>query len=99
VLPSLFEMMGIVLAEAMSSGVPCVVHRHPVMETVVGSGGVAIEMDQKGSLSDYLRGLSVEVVQQMGAAARSHVESVLSTDVVIEQYLRYYERILESQST
>jgi len=99
VLPSLFEMMGIVLVEAMSSGVPCIVHRHPVMATVVGPGGAAIDMDQRGVLSDYLRGLSGDVVEQMGGAARSHVEGVFSTDVVIEQYLRYYERILESQST
>ena len=99
VLPSLFEMMGIVLAEAMSSGVPCIVHRHPVMETVVGPGGVALNMDQSGVLSDYLRGLSGEVVQQMGGAARSHVEGTFSTDVVIEQYLRYYEQVLGTQST
>jgi glycosyltransferase involved in cell wall biosynthesis len=36
VLPSLFEMMPIALLEAMASGLPCLVNRHPVLEWMVG---------------------------------------------------------------
>lgn len=46
VLVSLFEMMGIVLAEAMASGLPVIAHCHPVLEWVVG---VDSEEQGKGS--------------------------------------------------
>jgi glycosyltransferase involved in cell wall biosynthesis len=38
VLPSLFEMMPIALLEALASGLPCLVHQHPVLEWMVGAG-------------------------------------------------------------
>lgn len=39
VLSSLFEMMPIALLEAMASGLPCLVNRHPVLEWMIGAGG------------------------------------------------------------
>jgi len=36
VLGSLFEMMPIALLEALASGLPCVVNRHPVLEWMIG---------------------------------------------------------------
>jgi glycosyltransferase involved in cell wall biosynthesis len=39
VLTSLFEMMPIALLEALASGLPCLVNRHPVLEWMVGTGG------------------------------------------------------------
>ena len=39
VLPSLFEMMPIALLEAMASGLPCLVNRHPVLEWMIGTAG------------------------------------------------------------
>jgi glycosyltransferase involved in cell wall biosynthesis len=38
VLTSLFEMMPIALLEALASGLPCVVNKHPVLEWMVGAG-------------------------------------------------------------
>ncbi len=44
VLCSLREMFGIVLLEALATSLPCIVHRHPVMEWIVGAGGRTIDM-------------------------------------------------------
>ncbi len=40
VLTSLFEMMPIALLEALASGVPCLVNKHPVLEWMVGVGEI-----------------------------------------------------------
>jgi glycosyltransferase involved in cell wall biosynthesis len=39
VLGSLFEMMPIALLEALGSGLPCLVHQHPVLEWMIGVAG------------------------------------------------------------
>src|SRR5262249_6637429 len=54
---SLKEMMPIALLEAEASGLPCVVHHHPVMTWMVGPGGQAIDMAPPGALADALRAL------------------------------------------
>lgn len=95
VLPSLFEMMGIVLAEAMASGVPCIVHDHPVLKYVIGDGGKCIDMAKEGTLASVLSTLGDETLHGLGRSARQHVESTFSSDVVIDQYIEYYHRILQ----
>jgi glycosyltransferase involved in cell wall biosynthesis len=52
VLPSLFEMMPIALLEAMASGLPCLVNRHPVLEWMIGTaegGNLKPESKSAGS--------------------------------------------------
>jgi len=49
---SLKEMMPIALLEAIASGLPCIVNRHPVLEWITGPGGEAIDMTQTGALAN-----------------------------------------------
>jgi 1,2-diacylglycerol 3-alpha-glucosyltransferase len=97
VLPSLFEMMGIVFVEAMASGVPVLAHQHPVLEYVVGEGGLCIDMEGAGVLAGAIRKVESgkSKAEMMSLKAREHVEQVFSKDVVIGKYIEYYERILD----
>ena len=55
VLGSLMEMMPIALLEASASGLPCLVHRHPLLEWMVGPGGVVADISAPGALAAQLR--------------------------------------------
>ena len=94
ILPSLFEMMGIVLAEAMASGVPCIVHSHPVMMYVIGDGGISADLSQEGRLAKTVNELSPNKIDVMGRLARERAVEMFSSDMVVRQYIEYYRKIL-----
>jgi 1,2-diacylglycerol 3-alpha-glucosyltransferase len=95
---SLFEMFGTVLLEAMASGVPCIVHDHPVMNWVVGQGGMAVDLSQTGNLARLLLVLLSDptALQRTGNVARQRVCHEFSREVVVERILEYYQRITAS---
>jgi 1,2-diacylglycerol 3-alpha-glucosyltransferase len=96
VLCSLREMLAIVLLEAMASGTPCVVHRHPVVEWVMGQGGEVIDMATPGVLADALYGLlsRADLRERLGALARQQCLENFSQERVVDQILDYYELVL-----
>jgi glycosyltransferase involved in cell wall biosynthesis len=95
---SLKEMMPIALLEATASGLPCIVNRHPVMEWMIGPGGMAIDMSQRGSLSSTL----AEVInrdeqrEHLGLAARQHCLTNFAIDPVLARILDYYELVADT---
>lgn len=93
VLCSLKEMMPIALLEALASGLPCLVNRHPVVEWMVGPGGEAIDMATPGALAaacgKYLEQGSTRAAS--AAEARRHCVENFSRDQVVDQLLAYYE--------
>lgn len=95
VLASLKEMMPIALLEAIASGLPCVVNRHPVMEWMVGPGGRAIDMQTRGELAATLGELVRDGAQRraLGARAREHCAREFGKDVIVEQIAAYYGRV------
>jgi len=91
VLTSLFEMMPIALLEALASGLPCVVNKHPVLEWMIGAeGGMAIGMSQEGALAQALADLTPERLALHGRQARERALMLFSTETVIGQYVEYY---------
>jgi len=57
VLTSLFEMMPIALLEALASGLPCLVNRHPVLEWMIGTEQTT---DHRPQTSDFEEDVSRE---------------------------------------
>lgn len=96
---SLKEMMPMALLEATATGLPCLIHCHPVMQWMVGEGGVAIDQRIEGALAESL----IELIEnddrrkRIAAAARQHCVENFSTEVVVDQILRYYVRVADEQ--
>jgi glycosyltransferase involved in cell wall biosynthesis len=96
VLCSLKEMLGTAILEASASKVPCLVHRHPVMEWVIGPGGEALDMTQEGSVATALERLLHEPARRraLGEQARVYCVETFGSDRIVRQYLDYYEFVL-----
>ncbi|WP_419194587.1 glycosyltransferase family 4 protein [Novipirellula herctigrandis] len=93
---SLFEMFGLVLLEATASGLPCLFHHHPVMQWVVGPGGIPLDTTVNGTLANTLIDLLDDQprLEQMKAAARAHCVQHFGRDVVVDQILQYYQQVV-----
>lgn len=93
---SLKEMMPIALLEALSSGLPCLVNRHPVVEWMVGPGGEAIDMATPGALASTLRRLLEQESfrKASGIEARRHCVENFGRDRVVDQLMEYYEFVM-----
>lgn len=91
------EMMPIALLEAMASGLPCLVHEHPVMQWMVGRGGVPLDLRTEGVLASAVGELleNPSRRQMLGQLARARCEQLFSRELVVDQILRYYQRISE----
>jgi phosphatidylinositol alpha-mannosyltransferase len=90
------EMMPIAAIEAVASGLPCLVHDHPVLRWIVGPGGEAIDMAAPGALASALDRLLGDPGrrQEMGARGRSHCVESFGRDRVVDQILDYYRRVV-----
>lgn len=92
VLCSLREMMPMALLEAAATGLPCLVHRHPVLEWMAGSGIPAVDMSSPGGLAVALRDLlgNRDLCARAGADSRAHAVAMFGRDRVVDRILGYY---------
>jgi glycosyltransferase involved in cell wall biosynthesis len=96
-LPSDEEGFGMVVIEAMASGVPVVATRCGGPEEIIshGSDGYLVPLDDAQGLATHLRLLCDQSVnRQMGDRARRTALSRYSTDAAFQPYLQTYERLL-----
>ncbi len=98
VLASLKEMMPIALLEATASGLPCVVHRHPIMQWITGPGGRHVDLSRDGVLAAELErlALSDSLRRSVGELARAHCETNFGRDAVVDQIEAYYQQVFSS---
>ena len=92
VLCSLREMMPIALLEATASGLPCVVHDHPILTWITGSGGVVTDMEVPGRVAAVVATLCRNGTQREGLRrlSRHHCEANFSCPAVLARILDYY---------
>jgi len=98
VLTSLFEMMPIALLEAIASGLPAILNRHPVLEWMGGSGGIFVDMSSENSLASTLDKTTAEEFSRFGRQAREHAVAEFSRESVVASYVEYYGRIAPFQT-
>jgi glycosyltransferase involved in cell wall biosynthesis len=93
---SLREMMPIVLLEATASGLPCLVHPHPLLQWESGPGGMAVNMETPGALADGMLHLLLheDLRKDLGRKGREYCLATFSRDRVIDQILSYYNFVL-----
>jgi glycosyltransferase involved in cell wall biosynthesis len=95
VLASLKEMMPIALLEAAASGLPCIVHRHPIQQWMTGPGGRACDLSLPQSLAEEIERLAIDepLRRSVGQLARVHCLAHFSREAVVDQIVSYYRQV------
>jgi starch synthase len=103
-LPSRFEPYGLVVAEAMAYGLPCVVTRVGALDEVVmdGETGLVVPPDNPAALAGAFAQLLEDpaLAERFGRAGRERVERYLNWDAVVDRMAPALERAAqEARST
>lgn len=98
---SRYEGLPMCLLEAMSSGRPCVVTDIGGCRDLVENGkeGLIVPPENAGALAAAVLNLLADPQKRksFSTAARNRVMRVASLDVVVQEHLRMYRRLLESK--
>lgn len=99
-LPSGGESFGLVVPEAWSAGVPCVVSDIPVLsELAAESGGALVVPRAAAPLAAAITTLleDRELAQRMGAAGQDYWRASFAPEAVARRHLEVYERLLAAR--
>ncbi|GAB3702596.1 N-acetyl-alpha-D-glucosaminyl L-malate synthase BshA [Spirosoma flavus] len=100
--PSLEESFGMVLAEAMSFGIPVVAGKDSgAVPWLVGDGGLLVDVSQVDAMTDALNTLLTDpmLYERLSANATRNVETRFPIGQVADQYLELYQRCWASRRT
>jgi len=93
VLPSVNEAFGMVLLEAMASGLPLIVSNSGACPEVVGNAGILFNPGNYSELAEKILCLSQEkeLLRKLGEAGMKRVRETFSWEDKIDQYLKLYK--------
>ena len=92
---SLHEMFGIVLVEALATGLPITCNRTPVFEWVAGPAAAPEDISQPGGLvRQWQRMLEPQFRRQCSTAGLAYANKTFSENVVVEQTLNMYAAMM-----
>lgn len=94
--PSLEEGFGMVLAEAMASGVPVVASRCGAIPEVVGDASILVPPRDPSALAEAIESVltNPEQGRTLGSRGRRRAESLYSWDTVAERTLEVYKEAI-----
>ncbi|HVZ07705.1 glycosyltransferase family 4 protein [Rhodopila sp.] len=94
VLPSLYEMFGIVLLEALATGLPVLCNDTADFRAIAGPGALYGDLGNEEAFARGLRRLTEPAERKaLGAAGRSHVQARYSAGAVTRAMIAMYETV------
>jgi 1,2-diacylglycerol 3-alpha-glucosyltransferase len=93
VLCSLWEALPLGLVEAMGRGLPCIAHRHPVMEYALGDRGRAGDLERPGELRELLAGIGdADLAPERACERHRSTYEQFSWDTLRPRYVELFRR-------